>query len=142
MNPVAVLVAALMVLSTIFAAVLLSVYGLKAFELALEIYYGKVKELEEKLEKSQLQEQRGAENYQTLGEMYDRLADKYREQSATVEQQADLIKSLRNKEQGQGLVEYMLAIVGIALAVIVLAWLLGWRVDAMYTRFVEAVPWP
>jgi Flp pilus assembly pilin Flp len=45
------------------------------------------------------------------------------------------------KESGQGLVEYMLIVVGIALALVFLAWLLGWQVDEMYTRFVEAVPW-
>lgn len=141
MNPIALLVAALMVLSTVFAAVLLSTYGVQAFYLALELYYGRVKELEEQLEKSQQQEQRGAENYQTLGEMYDRLADKYREQNTTVNQQADLIKSLRNKESGQGLVEYAVQLVAVVLLLVIVLGGIGAAVYALYVRFVGAVPW-
>ncbi len=139
MNPILLwmLAMALLVLSLVFAGVFLA----EKWQTVFELYYGKVHELQEKLEKSQLQEQRGAENYQTLGEMYDRLADKYREQSTTVEQQAELIKSLRNKEPGQGLVEYAIQLVLIAVLVVLIVGGIGAAVYAFYVRFVGAVPW-
>lgn len=138
---IALLLVALVILSATCAGVLLAQYGVLAFYTALELYFGKVKELEEKLEKSQLQEQRGAENYQTLGDMYDRLADKYREQGATVNQQADLIKSLRNKEPGQALVEYALKVLFVAIAIIAIFGGIGAIVYGFFVKFVGAVPW-
>jgi pilus assembly protein Flp/PilA len=44
-------------------------------------------------------------------------------------------------EDGQGLVEYALIIMLIAIVVIAIVTILGTTLEAAYSRFVSAVPW-
>jgi hypothetical protein len=68
----------------------------------LELYYGKVQALEAALVKSKAQEARGADNYETLGQMYDRLTDKYLEAQRTINEQAERLKQLERYHNEQG----------------------------------------
>ena len=45
------------------------------------------------------------------------------------------------QEEGQGLVEYALILLFIAIVVIVVVTLLGTTLSEAYSRFVDAVPW-
>jgi hypothetical protein len=130
----------LVILSAVFAAIMLAEYGTRAFYAALELYYGRVKRLADELEKSRQQEQRGAENYETLGQMYDRLADKYRELSATVNAQAEIIKNLRNKEPGQALAQYGPLILLVSLIGIAVIGSVGYAVYLLYA-VIWSAPW-
>lgn len=85
------------VLALVAAATLASMYGSLAFYRAIEVYYREVTRLTEELQRSQAQEQRGAENYRTLEIINDDLQRRFDEQRRTIAAQEALILALRQE---------------------------------------------